>query len=135
MVDEMAAWHHRHNGCGFEWTPGVGDGQGGLACCGSWGHKELDTTEQQGEDVFSSVQLLSCVRCFATPWTAACQAALSITNSRSLPTNSSFVIPFSSCLQSSPASGSFPVSQFFTSGCQSIGVSALASVFPMNIQD
>ena len=45
------------------------------------------------------------------------------------------VIPFSSCLQSFPASGSFPVSQFFTSGGQSTGVSASASVFPMNIQD
>ena len=44
--DEMAGWHHQLSGHGFEWTPGVGDGQGGLACCGSWGHKELDTTEQ-----------------------------------------------------------------------------------------
>ena len=44
--DEMAGWHHRLNGHGFGWTPGVGDGQGGLACCSSWGHKELDTTEQ-----------------------------------------------------------------------------------------
>ena len=43
--DEMAGWHHRLNGHEFEWTPGVGDGQGGLACCDSWGHKELDTTE------------------------------------------------------------------------------------------
>ena len=51
------------------------------------------------------------------------------------PTISSSVIPFSSCLQSFPASGSFPMSQFFTSGGQSIGVSALASVLPMNIQD
>ena len=47
----------------------------------------------------------------------------------------SSVIPFSSCLQSFPASGSFPMSQFFTSGGQSIGVSASASVHPMNIQD
>ena len=47
----------------------------------------------------------------------------------------SSVIPFSSCLQSFPALGSFPMSQFFTSGDQSIGVSALASVLPMNIQD
>ena len=38
--DEMAGWHHRLNGHEFEWTPGVGDGQGGLECCGSWGHKE-----------------------------------------------------------------------------------------------
>ena len=44
--DEMAGWHHRLDGCEFEWTPGVGDGQGGLACCNSWGRKELDTTEQ-----------------------------------------------------------------------------------------
>ena len=44
--DEMAGWHHWLNGCEFEWTPGVGDGQRGLACCDSWGHKELDTTEQ-----------------------------------------------------------------------------------------
>ena len=51
------------------------------------------------------------------------------------PTISSSVIPFSSRLQSFPASGSFPVSQFFTSGGQSIGASALASVLPMNIQD
>ena len=50
-------------------------------------------------------------------------------------TNSSFVIPFSSCLQSFPASGSFPMSQFFPSGSQSTGPSASASVLPINIQD
>ena len=44
--DEMVGWHHRLDGHGFGWTPGVGDGQGGLECCGSWGHKELDMTEQ-----------------------------------------------------------------------------------------
>ena len=44
--DEMAGWHHRLNGREFEWTPGVGDGQGGLACCDSWGRKESDTTER-----------------------------------------------------------------------------------------
>ena len=44
--DEMAGWHHRLDGHEFEWTPGVGDGQGGLACCNSWGRKESDTTEQ-----------------------------------------------------------------------------------------
>ena len=43
--DEMVGWHHRLNGHGLGWTPGVGDGQGGLACCGSWGHKESDMTE------------------------------------------------------------------------------------------
>ena len=74
-----------------------------------------------------SVQLLSRVQLFATPWTAAHQASLSITNSCPLsrqchPTISSSVVPFS-CLQSFPAS-SLPVSQFFLSGGQSIGVSA-----------
>ena len=81
-----------------------------------------------------------------TPSTAAAQASLSITNSQSLlklmliesvmPSNHLILChPFSSCLQFFPASGSFPVSQFFLSSGQSIGASASASVFPMNIQD
>ena len=44
--DEMAGWHHWLDGREFEWTPGAGDGQGGLACCDSWGRKESDTTER-----------------------------------------------------------------------------------------
>ena len=44
--DEMAGWHHRLDGRESGWTPGVGDGQGGLACCNSWGRKESDTTER-----------------------------------------------------------------------------------------
>ena len=44
--DEMVGWHHGLNGHRFGWTPGVCDGQGGLACCGSCGHKESDMTEQ-----------------------------------------------------------------------------------------
>ena len=44
--EEMFGWHDQFNGHGFGWTPGVGDGQGGLACCRSWGRKESDTTEQ-----------------------------------------------------------------------------------------
>ena len=94
----------------------------------------------------SLVQLLNRVQLFATPWTAACQASLSITNFWSLlklmsidqichPTISSSVVPFSSCHRFSPASGPFPMSQFFTSGGQSIGVSASASVLPTNTQD
>ena len=94
----------------------------------------------------SSVQLLSHVQLFATRWTAARRAFLSITNSQSLlklmsiepvmpPTISSSVVPFAFHLQSFPASVSFPMSQFFASGGQSIGVSASASVLPMNIQD
>ena len=42
--DEMGVWHHRLNGNESEWTPGDGEGQGGLACCSPWGHKELDMT-------------------------------------------------------------------------------------------
>ena len=44
LADE-SGWHHRLSGHGFGWTLGVGDGQGGLVCCGSWDHKELDMTE------------------------------------------------------------------------------------------
>ena len=44
--DEMVGWHHRLNGHEFGWTWGIGDGQGGLACCNSWGRKESDTNER-----------------------------------------------------------------------------------------
>ena len=44
--DEMVGWHHQLSGHEFESTPGIGDGQEGLACCSPWGRKELDTTEQ-----------------------------------------------------------------------------------------
>ena len=44
--DEMVGWHHQLNGHGFGWTLGVGDGQGSLVCCSSWGRKESDTTER-----------------------------------------------------------------------------------------
>ena len=92
------------------------------------------------------VQSLSRVRLFVTPWTAARQASCpsptprACSNSCPLsrwchPTISSSVTPFSSCPQCFPTSGSFPMSRFFTSGGQSIGASALASVSPMNIQD
>ena len=44
--DEMVGWHHQLDGHGFGWAPEADDGQGGLACCGSWGRKDLDMTEQ-----------------------------------------------------------------------------------------
>ena len=44
--NEMVGWHHQLDGHGFGWTPGVADGQGGLACCSSWGHKDSDMTER-----------------------------------------------------------------------------------------
>ena len=91
------------------------------------------------------VQSLSHVRFFAAPWTAACQASRSspspgaCSNSSSLnrwcePTILSSVVPFSSCLPSFPASGSFLMSQLFASGGESIGALASASVLPMTIQ-
>ena len=93
-----------------------------------------------------SVESLSCVKCFATPWTAAHQTSQSIASSQSLlkfmsiesvkPSNHLILChPFSFRLQSFPASGSFQTSQFFASGSQSIGVSASTSVLPMNTQD
>ena len=94
----------------------------------------------------SSVQSLSHVRLFPTPWTAARQAPLSITNTPSLlklmaiksvtPYNHLILcLPFSSCFQSFPASGSFPMNQFFASGGQRVGASASTLVLPMHIQD
>ena len=95
---------------------------------------------------FSSVQSLSRVWLFATPWISARQASLSITNSWSIsnlcpssrwchPAISSSVTTFSSCPQSLPASGSFLMSHLISWGGQSTGVSASASVLPMNTQD
>ena len=96
---------------------------------------------------FSSVQSLSRVWLFVTQWTAASlQAPCSLPTPGvhpnpcppswwCHPTISSSVVPFSSCPQSCPASGSFPVSRLFTSGGQSIGASTSASVLPMNIRD
>ena len=92
-----------------------------------------------------SDQLLSRVQLFATPWITACQASLSITTPRvhsdSRPSSqwchpaiSSSVVPFSSCPQYLPASESFPMSQLFAWGGQSIGVSALASFLPKKSQ-
>ena len=94
---------------------------------------------------FSSVQSLSRVRLFATPWIEAHQASLSITTPRVYPNScpssqwchpaiSSSVVAFSSCPQSLPASKSFPMSQLFTWGSQSTGVSALASFLPKKSQ-
>ena len=92
------------------------------------------------------VRSLSCVWLFVTPWTAharlPCPSPSPRVGTNSCPSSqwchptiSSSVVPFSSCLQSFPASGSFPVSQFFASGGQSIGASDSVSVLPINIQD
>ena len=59
--DEMAGWHHWLDGRESEWTLGVGDGQGGLACCSPWGHKESDTTEWLNRTEEASYLCISCV--------------------------------------------------------------------------
>ena len=95
---------------------------------------------------FSPVQSLNRVRLFATPWIAAprppCPSPTPGVYPNSCPSSrwchpaiSSSVVHFSSCPQSLPASGSFPMSQLFAWGGQSTGVSALTSVLPMNTQD
>ena len=89
----MVGWHHRLNRHGFGWIPGVGDGQGGLVCCGSWGRRESDATER-----------LNWTECPLSQWFCL--------------TDSSSAAPFSFCLQSFQASESF---QLFASGGQSIG--------------
>ena len=98
-----------------------------------------------GGQGFSSVQKLSHVRLLVTPWTAASQASLSITNSRSLlklmsiesvmPSNHLILCCPFSCLQSFPTTRSFQMGRFFASGSPSIGVSPSTSVLPMNSQD
>ena len=59
--DEMVGWHHRLNGHEFEHTPGGGEGQGSLACCSLWGHKESDTTGQlkNNKAAFENIFLLT----------------------------------------------------------------------------
>ena len=102
---------------------------------------QIEMTGKFKTNQFSSVQSLSHVRLFATPWIAAPQASLSITNSRSslkLLSNES-VMPsshliLSSCPQSLPASESFPISQLFAGGGESTGVSALAAFLPKKSQ-
>ena len=105
----------------------------------------LYSTHMPAISTYSVQFSLSVVSNSATPRTAAHQASLTITNTRACsnscassrwchPTVSSSVIPFSSCLQSFPESGSFQMSQLFPSGGQSVGALASASVLPVNIQ-
>ena len=71
--DEMVGWHHPLNGHGFGWTLGVGDGQGGLACCSSWGHKESDTTEWLNRTELNNKNLKS-QKYFLKNWTFTCHS-------------------------------------------------------------
>ena len=118
----------------------------------NWGsgkfHSETTIHRKKGDLRISlpSVQSLSCIWLFVTPWTIRCQASLSITDSQSLlklvfsesmmPSSYLILCPPLLLLPSFfPASGSFQMSQFLTSGGQSNGASASVSVLPMNIQD
>ena len=113
--DEMAGWHHWRDGHESEWTPGVGDGQGGLACCDSWSRKEWDTTERlnwteltTNNNKWASLscskpcaQSLSRVQLFTILWTVAIHgisqartlewAAISSSRGSSWPRNQTYV--------------------------------------------
>ena len=111
---------------------------------GQFAFSVMDNMQRLSPRHSSSVQLLSSVRLFATPWTAARQASLSITNSQSLLKLISIevVMPSNHLILCRPllllsflASGSFQMSQLFTSDGQSIGVSTSTLVLPMNFQD
>ena len=123
---------------------GCGGGRGPAGSAGTRG-AHSQPRRPAGTRVVGSVQSLSRARLFATPWAAARQDSLSSTSSRSLlrlvsvesvtPSNRLILcLPFSSCLQLLPASGSFQMSQFFASDGQSIGVSASTSVLPVTVQ-
>ena len=118
----------------------------GLISSAIWSFPLSQITSSNAKFPLSSVQFShSCVQLFATPWTVARQASLSITNSQNLlklmpiesvmPSNYFILCSLLLLSPSIPASGSFQMSQFFTSGGQRIGASASASVLPMNIQD
>ena len=144
--DEMVGLHHWLNGCVFEQAPEVGDGQGSLACYSPWGCKR-DRHEWVTEWENNSVLLCSVAKSCPThyfmnssiPGFPLLHCLLEFAQTCLLsqwchPTISSSVAPFFSCLPSFPASGSFPMSQLFTSGDQSNGASASATVLSVNIQ-
>ena len=116
----MAGWHHWLDGRESEWTPGVGDGQGGLACCDSWGHKESDMTEWLNWTEHQSYKINereSCSVVSDSLWSHELQHSRPPCSSPSPgvhsdlrpssqwchPALSSSVVPFSSCLQSLPS--------------------------------
>ena len=121
--DEMVGWHHQLDGPEFEQALGVGDEQGSLAAA-VHGVTESDKTSR-----LPCSARLPC----SSPTPRACSNSCPLSQWYH-PTISSSVVSFSSRLWSFPVSGSLPMSQFFTSGGQSIGVSASASVLSMNSQ-
>ena len=94
--DEMAGWHHRLDGHEFEWTLGVGDGQGGLACCDSWGHTESYTTEWLNWTAFWTL-LLTTISTLILPrdsWSSELNLPLPVHFSSLIPKMSRFTLTF-----------------------------------------
>ena len=114
-------WHHQLNGHEFEQALEIGDGQGSLVCCSPWGRRVGHNWVTNTHTVKPPCHCYS-----VTKW---CPTLFN-PDRRQAPLSS----PFSSCLRSFPASGSFPMSWLFTSSGQSIEASASASVLPMIIQ-
>ena len=131
--DVMVGCHHWLNGHEFEQALGVGDGQWSLACCNPLGPKELDTTEWLNWTELNWTGLQHARLPWQPPTPGACSNSCPLSQ-WCHPTISSSVVVFSSCFHSFPASRSFQMNQFFSSGGQSIGASASASVLPVNIQ-
>ena len=82
IEDEMVRWHHQLDEYEFEQALGVGDGQGGLACCSPWGHKESDTTERLNRTVPLAVQsaAMNASRSLLTPFTCECLCVCQVTS-------------------------------------------------------
>ena len=94
--DEMAAWDHQLDGRGFGRTPGVGDGQGGLACCDSWGCKESDTTERLNWTelnwIFHCIHVQYLLHLFLWWWTFRCFHVLTVGNSSAISNGNACII-------------------------------------------
>ena len=147
IENEMAGWYHRLDGSRFEWTPGVGDGQGGLACCNSWvGRHWATELNWLNWDVIQFSSLPQSCLTLCNPMN---RSTLGLPVHHHLPEfTQTHVHQIGDAIQpSQPPSSpsppapnpsqhqSFPVSQVFVWGGQSTGVSALASFLPKNTQD
>ena len=132
--DEMVGWHHWHSGHGFWWTEGVGDGQGGLVFCGSWGHKELNMTEWLNWTEYFIVYIY---RCFLIHSSAdvhpGCFHVLAIVNSAVMNTGTHMslsILVSSVCMPSSEActSNRLNLTLFLENWLQDTGATLAVSI-------